>query len=50
MLVDGEMEPGTYEIVWSGRTVSGRAAASGVYFCRLKAGAVLDTRKLVLLR
>lgn len=50
VLVDREIEPGAYEAVWSGRTASGRAAASGVYFCRLKAGGVLDTRKLVLLR
>jgi hypothetical protein len=44
------MEPGRYEVSWDGRTVSGAVAASGVYVCRLQAGRLVETRKLVLLR
>jgi hypothetical protein len=36
--------------VWNGRTTSGRPAASGVYVCRFRAGAVVETRKMVLVR
>ncbi len=44
------MEPGRYEASWNGRTLSGAIAASGVYVCRLQAGGLVETRKLVLLR
>jgi hypothetical protein len=50
ILVDREMEPGRYEAVWNGLTAGGAPAASGVFFCRLEAGAVIETRKMVLVR
>ncbi|MFO7608929.1 MAG: FlgD immunoglobulin-like domain containing protein [Candidatus Krumholzibacteriia bacterium] len=50
VLVDGELPAGTHEGVWRGRTTAGTAAASGVYFVRLKAGAEVLTRKIALLR
>jgi hypothetical protein len=50
VLVDREMDAGRYEVVWNGRTTSGRPAASGVYVCRFRAGAVVETRKMVLVR
>ena len=50
VLVDGELEAGRYEIMWNGRTLSGGAATSGVYFCRLEAGSVVETKKMVLMR
>jgi hypothetical protein len=50
VLVEGELEAGRYEIMWNGRTLSGGAAVSGVYFCRLEAGAVVENRKLILIR
>jgi len=50
LLVNREMEPGRYEVTWKGTTSAGRAAASGVYFCRLEAGRTVETRKGVLLR
>ncbi|MDD4856615.1 MAG: S8 family serine peptidase [Candidatus Krumholzibacteria bacterium] len=50
VLVDREMEPGRYEVIWNGRTSAGRSAAAGVYFCRLMAGRLFETRKMVLVR
>jgi len=50
VLVDREMYAGRYEVVWNGGTISGRAAASGVYFRRLEAGGSIETKKMVLLR
>ncbi len=50
VIIDGEMGAGRYEVLWHGRTVSGGAAASGIYFCTLRAGNAAETRKIVLLR
>jgi hypothetical protein len=44
-LVDEEMSPGTYEVVWD---ASGMA--SGVYLYTMRAGDFVSTKKLVLLR
>ena len=43
-------EAGRYEIVWDGRSDSGRNVGSGVYFCRLDTGRKEITRKLVLVK
>lgn len=50
ILVSEEMNPGRYEIVWDGTIRVGQPAASGVYFYRLRAGDVIQARKLILLR
>ncbi len=50
VVVDREMAPGRYEATWNGRASSGRAVASGVYFCRLQARNVLETKKIILIR
>ncbi len=44
-LVDEPMAPGSHTVVWEARN-----SASGTYFCRLSAGPVTETRKMVLLR
>lgn len=41
---------GRYELTWDGTDESGRRVASGVYFCRLRAGAVSETQSMVLIR
>jgi C1A family cysteine protease len=43
-------EPGRYSAVWRGVDESGRAVASGVYFCSINAGGFKDTRKIIYLR
>jgi len=47
---DGPMEAGWHTVRWDGTSTGGSAAASGVYFCRMTAGDVDETRKMVLLR
>lgn len=44
-LVNVVKEPGTYEVTWDAT-----GHASGIYFCRLVAGAFSETMKLVLMR
>jgi hypothetical protein len=50
LLVDGVFEKGRHEVVWNGRNSEGGAAATGVYFCRMSTGAIIQTKKTVLLR
>ena len=45
-----EKEPGKYSVVWRGKDNRGRVVASGVYFCRIKAGKFRQTRKIIYLR
>jgi hypothetical protein len=49
-LQNGIMTGGKHEVVWRGVTDAGTTAASGVYFCRLSAGDVVQTKKMVLLK
>ncbi|MFC1526287.1 FlgD immunoglobulin-like domain containing protein [Candidatus Latescibacterota bacterium] len=49
-LVSGPQRAGRHEVGWDGLDGSGRAAASGVYLCRLKAGTESRSRKLLLAR
>ncbi len=49
-LVDGRRTGGSYTAVWDGNDESGRRMGSGVYFCRLRAGKTVLSRKMILLR
>ncbi len=49
-LVDDTRAPARYRVTWNGRTDRGARVASGVYFYRLEADGVQQTRKMVLLK
>ncbi|NMC45184.1 MAG: T9SS type A sorting domain-containing protein, partial [candidate division Zixibacteria bacterium] len=49
-LHDGPMTAGTHALVWDGKDGEGRAAASGIYFYRLRAGDAGQTRKMILVK
>jgi hypothetical protein len=50
VLLDKEMRPGRYEIIWDGRDEKGKEVSSGIYFYQLKTGDYKEIRKMVLLR
>ena len=49
-LLHGWREPGRYTARWDGRTDTGHNLATGVYIYRLRAGDLVQSRKLLLLR
>jgi len=49
-LYEGHRRPGVYEQSWDGKNEAGHGVASGIYFTRLVAGRVVDTKKMVLLK
>lgn len=49
-LVDERQNAGTYSIPWDGRDHDGTPVASGIYFYRLKAGDIAQTKKMILLK
>ena len=49
-LVSGTRTEGLHRTVWNGRDEAGREVSSGLYFCRLEAAGVTETRKMVLIR
>jgi hypothetical protein len=50
VLADRAFEAGPQSLVWDGRDTSTRAAASGMYLVRLRVGAAVDQRKVLLVR
>ncbi len=44
-LVDDTREPGDYSVVWDARDVP-----TGIYLCKLSAGGLVDTKKMVFIR
>lgn len=49
-LESGVQGAGVHEAVWNGRDDSGRPVPSGVYVCRVRAGAFATSRKMALIR
>lgn len=49
-LVDRFMETGAHSVTWNSTDVSGTSVSSGVYFYRLSAGDLVETRKMMLLK
>jgi hypothetical protein len=49
-LVKGVVPAGDQEVVWDGRDDSGNLVSSGVYFYQLRAGNVVETQRMVLLK
>jgi subtilisin family serine protease len=49
-LVNASQAAGTYTVQWDGANGAGQQVASGVYYARLEAGPVAQTRKMVLMR
>ena len=47
-LVAGSLDAGTHRTTWDGRDGSGRGAAAGIYFVRVRAAAGVTTAKMVL--
>ena len=50
VLWEGRAGSGPHEVVWDGRDRHAREAASGVYFCQLRALGQMQSRKLTLAR
>ena len=49
-LVDEEQSAGVQEAVWDGSDSNGRSVPSGVYFYRLRADELDETRRMVLVK
>lgn len=50
-LIEGESHPGTYSVVWNGRSDDGGELSSGIYLYRLSTNAGFsETKRLILLK
>jgi hypothetical protein len=49
VLLDQDMQAGTHQAIWNGKDVSGKNAASGLYFYIITAGEFEATKKMMLL-
>jgi hypothetical protein len=50
VLVNGGQGAGVYGVTWDGRDTFGKAVTSGVYLYRLKAGANVSVRRMILVK
>jgi hypothetical protein len=49
-LVDKEQEPGEYSVLWDGRDMHNKQAASGIYLYSLEVNGTRQLKKMILLR
>lgn len=49
-LLNASKNPGTYRVVWDGKTDNGHFATTGVYFVKMNAGKYSSTRKVILMK
>ncbi len=49
-LVNKMLDPGRYEVLWDGRSDVGEMLPSGIYWYQLKAGGIIKTRKMILMK
>ncbi|MFC1724248.1 FlgD immunoglobulin-like domain containing protein [candidate division KSB1 bacterium] len=49
-LISKKMSAGSYKVIWDGTNESGIKAASGTYIYRIKAGAFVKSKKMVLMK
>jgi len=49
-LLDERLAAGRHSVAWEGRDETGLPVASGVYFCRIEAGPLKETRKMLLMK
>ncbi len=50
VLAEGFYQAGPHDIIWDGCDSSGKPAASGIYYYRLKAGDCSETNRMTLLK
>jgi uncharacterized protein YndB with AHSA1/START domain len=49
-LIGKAEKKGRHSVAWNGKDGMGESVASGIYFCKLRAGDATETRKIVLVR
>lgn len=49
-LADGSYQAGIHQVTWDGRSMSGQSLSSGIYFYRLRADDLDQTRKMLLIK
>ena len=49
-IMDEDLPAGIANIIWYGHDISGNQVASGVYFYRIEAGELFQTKRLMLLK
>lgn len=45
-----EFSADSHDVVWDGKDASGKKAPDGIYFFRIEAGSLKETRKMILIR
>jgi flagellar hook assembly protein FlgD len=49
-LCDEKKQAKSYKIEWNGKDENNKSVASGIYFCRIKAGEKSETKKMMLIK